>query len=148
MSPDNETLENGILIVTGSNIRAEQTDRPMAYILARDIIEKTAIMGTGARVTVISDLWYLNSEPLKELPTISIGGPKINAASAYLSRRLENLLIIDNTLTIQLDPTYQDLRVSLWGTDTCRTQDAISIFKQKGYLDKFLQATCKWYSHP
>ncbi len=148
MSPDNETLENGILIVTGSNLKAEQADRPLAYMLANCMHEKLKQAGSCSKVTVISDLWYLNSEPLKELPTITIGSPNINAVTAFFSRRLENVLVIDNMLSIQMDLTCQDLRVALWGNDLKHTKESIFLFKEKGYLDKFVSATCKWYSHP
>ena len=148
MSPEKETFENGILIVTGSNLHAEQTDRPIAYLVANAIQDKLHAIGSGSKVTVISDLWYLNSEPLKELPTISIGAPNINAVTAFFSRRLDNVLTIDNTLTIQMDVDCNDLRVALWGSSTKNTQEAIILFNEKGYLNRFVDATCKWYSHP
>ena len=148
MSPETETFENGILIVTGSNLHAEQTDRPMAYLLANALQDRLKAIGSSSKVTVISDLWYLNSEPLKELPTISIGAPNINAVSAFFSRRLDNILSIDNTLTIQMDVSCTDLRVALWGSCTKNTQEAIILFNEKGYLNQFIEATFRWYSHP
>ncbi len=148
MSPENETIDNGILLVTGSNLRAEQIDRPLAYMLANCMLNMVEKAGGNTKVTVISDLWYLNSEPLKELPTISIGSPNINAVTAFFSRRLENVLVIDNQLSIQMDLSFQDLRAAIWGIDLKHTQESIFLFKEKGYLEKFVNATCKWYSHP
>jgi len=140
MIPDNNLVENGIIIVTGSTLRAEQMDRPLAYRLKsaiEDILKKQSMECT---VVVLSDLWYLNGEALKRLPMVSIGGPGVNAVSANLYRNLPNSLVIDDLLMIQMDPELKDLRVCLWGLDHNLTVDALEIFLQKGYMDRFLQA--------
>ncbi len=140
MIPDNDLLENGILIVTGSSLRAEQADRPLAYHLKERIEDRLREQGRDGELAVLSDLWYLNAEALQKLPMISVGGPGINAVSAYLYRKLSNALVIDDTLMIQMDVELQDLRVSLWGVDHDSTVKAIDIFVQRGYLDQFLGA--------
>ena len=140
MIPDNELLENGILIVTGSSLRAEQVDRPLAYRLKTCIEERLSEQSRDGSLVVLSDLWYLNAEALQQLPMISVGGPGINAVSAYLYRKLSNALVIDDTLMVQMDVELQDLRVSLWGVDHDSTVKAIEIFMQRGYLDRFLGA--------
>ncbi len=81
-----------LLIVTGSSLRAEEVDRPLAYYLKQRIDQwpgPHAADGAEAdpeaaeepsavapmRVLVVSDFRWMNDEPLQELPTISIGGP-------------------------------------------------------------------------
>ena len=66
-----------ILIATGSTLRAEQMDRPLAYYLQTQIDE----LGAGHEdrlALVISDRYYLTHPDLHELPLISIGGPGVN----------------------------------------------------------------------
>jgi hypothetical protein len=132
--------ENALLIVTGSTLRAEQADRPLAYELKAKSEEIIGKHNPEFPVIVLSDLWYLNSEPLQKIPVISVGGPGVNAASAYLYKRLPNAFVIDNTLVIQMDMTFADFRASLWGTDHQMTVTALEIFVGRGYLDQYIQA--------
>jgi len=46
-------------------------------------------------VLVCSDVWYLNNDPLRSRPTISIGGPGVNALSAYLADKLPSAFAIE-----------------------------------------------------
>ena len=143
MNPESSVLESGVLIVTGSTLRAEQADRPLAYRLQEAILN--LLGGENSEefdynTIVLSDLWYLNSEPLHHLPMVSIGGPSINAVSAHLSKKLPSVLVVDDTLLIQMDLTLQDLRVCVWGDDHAATVDALNIFIHNGYLERFLQA--------
>ncbi|MBN1764148.1 MAG: hypothetical protein JW860_02740 [Sedimentisphaerales bacterium] len=140
MIPDDHLIEKGLLIVTGSTLRSEQADRPLAYCLKEKIEEAIEGQDNDFTILVISDLWYLNGEALQRLPTISIGGPGVNALSAHLYKRLTNALVIDNTLLIQMDPQLNDLRVSIWGMDHQTTVEALEIFINKGYLTRFLEA--------
>ncbi|MCF7958642.1 MAG: hypothetical protein K9M57_09370 [Phycisphaerae bacterium] len=140
MIPDNELLENGILIVTGSSLRAERADRPLAYHLKKCIDKRLRELELDGTLVVLSDLWYLNAEALHQMPLISVGGPGTNAVSAYLYRKLSNALVIDDTLTVQMDVELKDLRVSLWGVDHDTTARAVEIFLHRDYLDRFLGA--------
>lgn len=140
MIPDHDLTENGVLVVTGSTLRAEQADRPLAYQL-KSAVEQTLVrQNYEPKVVVLSDLWYLNSEALHRLPMISVGGAGVNAASAHLFGRLPNALVIDNVLLIQMDPNLEDLRACVWGTSHKLTVDALEIFISKGYLERFLGA--------
>jgi len=140
MIPESDLLENGLLIVTGSNLRAERADRPLAYRL-KSTIESVFDTQSGHHVVVvISDLWYLNAAALHSLPMISVGGPGVNAAAAYLCKRLPNALLIDGVLAIQMDVNLEDLRASVWGSSHEYTAGAIDIFIGKGYLNRFLEA--------
>ncbi|MBN2212510.1 MAG: hypothetical protein JW709_14025 [Sedimentisphaerales bacterium] len=130
--------ENGLVIVTGTNVHAERYDRPLAYRL-KDTIEEDYAMVGDFSVVVMSDLWYLNAEPLRRLPTISLGRPGVNAVGAHLLKRLPHVLAVDNALLIQLDPAFVDLRASVWGTDHSLTVNATDLFVKKGYLKRFLE---------
>src|SRR5262245_48356679 len=59
-----------ILIVTGAHLKAEASDRPLAYHLRKKMTDWLASHGTPEnpecpRVLVCSDVWYLNNEPLR-----------------------------------------------------------------------------------
>ncbi len=140
MIPDKQLAEKGILIVTGSTLRAEQADRPLAYSLKQTIETHVQGVNYDPKVLVISDLWYLNSEPLHGIPMISIGGPGVNAVAAHLLKRLPNALVVENSLVIQMDLNLQDLRVCIWGANHDLTVDALNLFIQKQYLQRFLSA--------
>lgn len=140
MIPDDDLTENGLLIVTGSALRAEEADRPLAYKLKTSIEKQFNKQQRAHTVIVLSDLWYLNSEALHRLPVVSVGGPGVNALSAHLYHRLPNALVIDNTLVIQMDLELQELRAAIWGIDNQATIDALDIFINKGYLQRFLGA--------
>jgi hypothetical protein len=140
MLSDTNIGEKALLIVTGSTLRAEQADRPLAYKLKETIDELLEKLHPEYPVVVLSDLWYLNSEPLQKIPIISIGGPGVNAASAHLYKRLPNAFVIDNTLVIQMDMTFADYRASIWGTDHQLTVNALEIFVSRGYMEQYLHA--------
>ncbi len=140
MIPDDNLIEKGLLIVTGSTLRSEQADRPLAYKLKSSIEELVQSQDHDFTVIVLSDLWYLNAEALQLLPTISVGGPSANALAAHLYKRLANTLVVDNTLLIQMDPYLRDLRASIWGMSHQTTVEALELFIGKGYLTRFLDA--------
>ena len=141
MNPQSDFADNGLLIVTGSTPRAEQADRPLAYHLQKVVHQKLENTHDNCPVLVLSDLWYLNSESLQALPTISVGGPGVNAVSAHFYKRLANALIVEKGLIIQMDPEFQDLRACLWGTNHLLTVNAMEIFISNGYLEGFLGAS-------
>ena len=126
-----------LLLVTGSTLRAEVADRRLAYRLRRSIRKRLTDKSTCQPV-VISDIWYLNSEQLQKCPTISVGGPGVNAASQYFYSRLPTALSIDQTLLIQMDVAMTDHRCCIWGMDHERTVEALRLFVKRGYLDQFL----------
>ena len=125
--------------MTGSTLRAEQHDRPLAYRLKETIEQRLAATDCRREVVVIGDLWYLNCEPLHQIPMICVGGPAVNAASAQLFKKVPTALVIDNALLIQMDLHLQDLRVVIWGGNSASTADAVDIFVSRGYLGRFLE---------
>jgi len=134
---------NLLLIVTGAHLRAEQADRPLAQRLQKRIEtwvhRHDNALDDPLLPVSCCDLWYLNQPTLQRRPTISIGGPGVNALSAYFYRRLDPALVRDKQLIIQLDPEFVDLRVCLWGPDHQRTAEALEIFMRR-FLDGFLRA--------
>ena len=81
-----------MLIVVGAHLRAEVADRPLAYRLRERIHAWLEKFGTGMNVPIMpvvcTDIWYMNQEPLQNRPTISLGGPGVNALSAYYGQKL------------------------------------------------------------
>ena len=145
MFPDSDKIESDLLIVTGSTVRAEQADRPLAYHL-KNVIEKQLVeLGGDLQIVVISDLWYLNSQALQKVPMISVGGPGVNAVAANLYEKLSKTLIVDERLVIQMDLHLQDLRASVWGTNNEMTVNAMEIFIDRGHLNNFISAVLAQY---
>jgi hypothetical protein len=138
MPLEEEDTSNLLLIVTGSTLRAEACDRPLAYRLQR-MIRRRMAREAFLRPVVISDIWYLNSEDLQQLPTISVGGPGVNATSQYFFSKLPTALGIDGLLTIQMDVALEDHRCCIWGMDHHKTVEALNVFATCGYLDQFLE---------
>ncbi len=136
-------LSSLLLVVVGAHLRAEVADRPLAYGLCDRIRSWIQDHGQEMNVplepVVCSDVWYINNAPLQRRPTISVGGPGVNALSAYYADKLSSALVHDNHLVIQLDPELVDLRVSLWGMDHQLTVEAMKVFIQK-YLTPYLRA--------
>jgi len=137
---DYDLMENGLLIVTGSALRAEKNDRPLAYQLKSYIEKQFDRHNPEPIVIVLSDLMYLHAEPLHHLPVISLGGPRVNAVTARLLDKLPHALRIDSKLLIQMDPDLLELRVCIWGADHVLTANALQIFTRKNYLNRFLDA--------
>ncbi len=135
---------NLMLIVVGAHLRAEAADRPHAYRLQENIHRwfdrHIHTDGWPFEVIVCCDVWYLNNSNLRKRPVISIGGPGINALSAYLYQKLPTALAVENRLLVQLDVEMADLRVALWGMDAEHTASAVDLFMDK-YLQAYMQAS-------
>ena len=136
---------NLLLIVAGAHLRAEEGDRPLAYRI-KDSAEawlererRDHRLETAVRPLVCSDVWYMNHEPLQQRPTISVGGPGVNALTAFYAQRIHPLHLREEDMIIQLDPEFVDLRVCAWGMDHARTSGSVELFIQR-YLDPYLRA--------
>src|SRR5690349_19038588 len=134
---------NLLLIVVGAHLRAETADRPLAYRLRERIhawLEKHASgLNVPVRPVVCCDLWYMNHEELQGRPTISLGGPGVNALSHFFFQKLEANVLEgrgggEQDKFIQLDREFIDLRVAIWGMDHDLTVDALELFNRE-YLD-------------
>jgi hypothetical protein len=135
---------SGLLpIVVGAHLRAEVADRPLAYQLRDRIMTWRDQFAVQANVdllpVVVTDLWYMNQPSLMARPTISIGGPGVNALSAYYARHLPKAVISNEQVVVQLDPEWVDLRVCVWGMNHEQTVAALDYFV-RDHLDAFLRA--------
>lgn len=132
-----------LVIVVGAHLRAEQADRPLAYALLNQVQawvqQHKASLNVPVTPVVCSDIWYLNQPTLHRRPTISLGGPGVNALSAYYFRKLQPAWVRDDQIMIQLDPEFADLRVCVWGRDHAMTIQAVEMFVQR-FLGGYLQA--------
>lgn len=133
--PDDPT-ERMLLIVTGSTLRAEEVDRPLAYYLKQQV-EAQFVTDDPPPVRVIADFRWLHEDGLQALPTISLGGPGVNALAQKWLEDLPVSLAVDEQYYIQMDPDLEEPRASIWGMDNATTQIAASAFIQK-FLPRFL----------
>ena len=138
--------ERLIWIVTGVQLKAELGDRPLAYRIEQEIRSRLATLlpsaepGEPPRLApvVVSDVYYLNNDEAQKAPTISIGGPGMNALSASLVEQLPTPVAIENTLVVQMDLEMNDHRCAVWGMNHLDTVRAVDTFIAKGYLDTFI----------
>ncbi len=136
---DDELPDPMLLIVTGSTLRAEEVDRPLAYYLKQQLEMRLESQdGSPPPVRVIADFRWIHEEPLQRLPTISLGGPGVNALAQRWLEDLPVSLAVDEQYYIQMDPDLEEPRVSVWGMDNPTTQVATSAFIQK-FLPRFLE---------
>lgn len=136
-----------IWIVTGVQLNAELGDRPLAYRIeqaVRDALRPvigTTQPGRSPRLApvVVSDVYYLNSEQARGRPTISVGGPGVNAVSAMLVNEIPTAAAIEDVLIVQMDLEVQDPRCAVWGMNHLDTVRAVELFVGKGYLETFVK---------
>lgn len=133
-----------LLIVTGSTLRAEEADRPLAYYLQQQIERRLAGMDPAAprlAVRVVADFRWLHEDAFHALPTISLGGPGVNALAQRWLDELPLCLAVDDHYFIQMQPDVEELKASVWGMDNPDTQIAVSAFLQRclpRFLDRYL----------
>ena len=147
--PDVDT-DRLIWIVVGVQLNAELGDRPLAYRVEQEVRERLAAALPAPAdgelpalvPAVISDVLYLNNESVQDRPTISIGGPGVNALAGVLTDRLPAALAIENQLVIQMDQEMPPGRrqCAVWGMDHLQTVRAVDLFCARGYLDTFVRA--------
>jgi hypothetical protein len=129
-----------LLIVTGSTLRAEELDRPLAYYLKQRIEQYAAAHEANLGpldVHVIADFRWIHDEPLQKLPTISVGGPAVNALAHRWLEEVPVSLAVDERYYLQMDPDLEESRASIWGMDNATTQIAVSVFIER-FLPRFL----------
>ncbi len=144
------SLQRLLLIVTGAHLRAETYDRAIAYRLRERVMARLNERfgpekhGRPHPLTplVCSDLWYLNNEPLRSRPTISVGGPDVNALTAYLADKLPSVLAVEDVYLVQMDPDLVDVAACCWGADAESTLAAVEAFEAR-YLEEFLEEAAK-----
>jgi hypothetical protein len=129
-----------LLIVTGTTLRAEEADRPLAYYLKQQIETRLTEVASlkPLKVSVVADIRWLNEESLQALPTISLGGPGVNLLAKNWLEKVPLSMAIDDRFYIQMDPDLEEPHASIWGLDNPDTQIAVSTFVQR-YLARFLE---------
>ncbi len=140
--PDFE-IDNLLLIVVGGQLWAEASDRPLGYRLLESVQDQlhqqVGSTDWPLRPLVCTDILYMNQGELQRRPTIALGGPGVNAVSAYLYQKLPTALAIEDKLVVQLDVDFDDPRVAIWGVDASHTIAALELFEQK-YLPEYINA--------
>lgn len=135
-------MDRLLLLVTGAHLRAESGDRPIAYRLREAILnwrERSAPSEPLFDALVCTDVWWINNEDLQRQPTISIGGPGVNALTAQLGEAVPAAFVIEDDLIVQIDLDFTDLRTVIWGMDHAATIRAAEAFVDR-YLDDYLSA--------
>jgi hypothetical protein len=140
----NEPTVRWLLIVTGSTLRAEELDRPLGYYLKQRIEDALAQSIATKRpgledylVRIVADFRWIHDEPLQNLPTISLGGPGVNALSHRWLEEVPVSLAYSERYFIQMDPDLAEPRASIWGIDNVSTQIAVSVFVDR-FMSRFL----------
>jgi len=128
-----------LLIVVGAHLDAERHDRLAAYTLQHRIQATLAESGAAIEPLVCTDLWQLNHDGLRAAPTISIGGPAVNALTAFLADKLPSAFAVDGRYVVQMDPELVEPSVACWGETAADTAAAVEAFADR-YLDAFLDA--------
>jgi hypothetical protein len=142
-----------LLIVTGSTLRAEEMDRPLGYYL-KQRIERALLAAPASMehslddyiVRVIADFRWIHDDELQQLPTISVGGPGVNALTHRWMEDVPVSLAFSERYFIQMDPELSEPRASIWGMDNSTTQIAVSVFIDRflgRFLDRCASSTAK-----
>ncbi|MGH7701631.1 MAG: hypothetical protein ACREMO_00920 [Gemmatimonadales bacterium] len=127
-----------VVVVTGSDLRAEERDRPIAYRLKEEIDRR----GAGhafRRAVVVGDTWFLGNRIFHLNPTIAIGGPGVNGLSQQCFEALPTIWTQDERIFVQADFEAEAKRASLWGVDAAATAEAAVVFIREGFLDELLR---------
>jgi hypothetical protein len=142
-----------LLIVTGSTLRAEELDRPLGYYLKQQIEQSLQAAIADGRdgledyiIRVIADFRWIHDEPLQSLPTISLGGPGVNALAGRWLEEVPVSLAYGERYFIQMDPEMAEIRASVWGMDNVATQIAVSVFLDR-FLPRFLDCCASSTAH-
>ncbi|WP_169973055.1 hypothetical protein [Tautonia rosea] len=136
----NSSVKRLLLIVTGSHLRAEEVDRPLAYYLRNEIERylETLDDAGGLQVRVVSDLRWLHDEVFQEMPTISLGGHGVNLLAHRWLEELPFSMDVNNQYFVQMDPDLTEPKVSIWGKDNPTTQLAVLAFVNR-FLPRFIE---------
>ena len=146
MPPDMDLETSRLLpVVVGANPRGEIADRPLANRLVAAMRQWQRQQGAGAAgdraliPIVMTDLWYLNDRELLLQPTVAIGDPSSNAASAYFGTRLPRAYVVDGQLQVLADLEFVEPSVTMWGVDAHATRTALDWFIAR-HLARFLES--------
>lgn len=148
LAPASIDVDTLLLIVVGAHPRAELHDRATAYRLRERVQKALDAQDTDGHhqlnltPLVVTDVWYLNDAALRSCPTISVGGPGVNALSAYLGDKLPSAFVVDDVLMVQLDVSLEETIACCWGIDSDSTRSAVDAFCER-YLESFVEAAVR-----
>ena len=94
----------------------------------------------------MADFRWIHDDPLQNLPTISLGGPGVNALAHRWLEDVPVSLAFGDRYFIQMDPDLAEPRVSVWGMDNATTQIAVSVFIDR-FLPRFLERCATTDAH-
>ena len=127
-----------VVIVTGSDLRAEERDRPTAYRLKQEI-DRRSDGQAFRRAVVVGDSWYLENRIFHLNPSIAVGGPGVNGLAEELAQSLPLVWTQDQRAYVQADLEGSPKRAVLWGMDAEATMVAVQAFVSQGFLDDLLR---------
>jgi hypothetical protein len=144
MPPDMDLETSRLLpVVVGAHPRSEISHRPLANRLVAAIRQwqRQHEEESELRLTpiVMTDLWYLNDRELLLQPSIAIGEPSLNAASAYFGTRLPMAYAVDGKLQVLADLSFLEPSVTMWGVDASTTRTALDWCISR-HLARFLES--------
>jgi len=134
-----------VVIVTGSDPRAEERDRPTAYRLKQEIDRRSDGL-PFRRAVVVGDAWFLDNGIFHLNPTIAVGGPGVNGLAAQLSQQVPLSWSQDERVFVQTDFEGDPKRALLWGADAESTMTAVQAFVAQGFLDDLLRRIWRFRS--
>jgi len=77
----------------------------------------------------LTDVWYLNHRAYESRPVISIGEPRHNALTAFLTEGLPVAYVEEDRLLIQVAEAPGGVpRACIWGDGPARTERAVDRF--------------------
>ncbi len=134
-----------VVIVTGSDLRAEERDRPTAYRLKQEIDQRSDGQ-VFRRAVVVGDTWFLENGIFHLNPSIAVGGPGVNALSAQLAQQVPVTWSQDQRAYVQADFDGDPKRALLWGMDAESTMIAVQAFVAQGFLEDLLRRIWRFRS--
>lgn len=134
-----------VVIVTGSDIRSEERDRPTAYRLKQEI-DRRSDGQVFRRAVVVGDAWFLDNGIFQLNPAIAVGGPGVNGLAAQLSQDVPLSWSQDQRAYVQTDFEVEPKRALLWGVDAEATMTAVQAFVAQGFLDDLLRRIWRFKS--
>ena len=135
-------LDSAIVIVVGAHPHAEAFDRPLAHSLRNRVVDWQALQSElifPLQVIVCTDLWYLNDATMMSRPTIAMGRPGVNAATAYFANRLPASFAVADLVHMHFDPEFIEHTICLWGRNEEATRSACNVFAER-YLASFMHS--------
>jgi hypothetical protein len=135
-------IDESILLVVGAHPQAELCDRPQVERLRQRMLDWQELQCElifPMRVLICTDLWYLNDAAMMSRPTVSIGRPGLNAATAYLANCLPASFAVADLVHMHFDPEFIEQTACIWGRNEDATATACDLFVDR-YLTAFMHS--------